>query len=104
MIPTPGRIVEYTLNAQDAEAINRRRADAAQNLTKHREDADGSVIHVGNSVSAGDTYPLVIVRCWGQTEQSSVNGQLLLDGNDSYWVTSAGQGDGERQWRQYPRV
>lgn len=60
--------------------------------------------HVGNAVETGQTYPMVIVRCWGTTEESSVNGQVLLDGSDALWVTSVSQGDGPRHWRAYPRV
>lgn len=104
MIPTPGRIVEYTLSAQDAEQVNKRRVDAQRNLPKIREDSIGYVLHVGNSVAEGDNYPMVIVRCWGDTEQSSVNGQVLLDGADTLWATSVSQGDGPRHWRAFARV
>lgn len=102
MIPTPGRIVEYTLTQQDATAINKRRGDARKSNIAH--DETGAIVHFGNSVAAGDAYPMVIVRVWGATAESSVNGQVLLDGNDTLWVTSAGRGDGERQWHAYPRV
>lgn len=102
MIPTPGRIVAYTLNDQDAEAINKRRRDARDSAFASTNS--GAVIHVGNSAEAGDTYPMVIVRVWGTSPESSVNGQVLLDGTDTLWVTSAGQGDGPRQWHEYPRV
>lgn len=104
MIPTPGRIVAYTLAEQDAEQINRRRADAALSLGKHRETADGSQIHIGNRVVAGEVYPLVITRVWSQTEGGAVNGQVLLDGNDTLWVLSVNEGDGQRQYREFPRV
>ena len=107
MIPTPGRTVEYTLNFHDAEAINRRRKDTTRNIAKIREDALGYVAHVGNDVREGDTYPMVIVRVWGgdsPTEQTAVNGQVLLDGTDTYWATSRNQGGAAGQWRPYPRV
>ena len=104
MIPTPGRIVEYTLTAEDAEAIERRRQDARASLDWHRQNKTGAVVHTGNPVKAGDTYPLVITRVWGDTPESSVNGQVLLDGNDTLWVTSVSQGDGERRWREFARV
>lgn len=102
MIPTPGRIVQYTLSEQDALSINKRRKDAHTSGIAATES--GAVVHFGNGVSAGDTYPMVIVRCWGSTEESSINGQVLLDGNDTLWVTSVSQGDGERHWREFPRV
>lgn len=83
--PSIGRIVHYVLTEQDVDAINRRRADAARNMSHHRERADGSQVHFGNSVAAGDVFPLVITRVWSG---SGVNGQVLLDGNDTLWVTS----------------
>lgn len=100
MIPTPGRIVQYTLDSQDAEQINRRRSDASRN----RSGAPGFILHTGNVATTGDNYPLIITRTWGDQEGSYVNGQVLLDGNDTLWVTSVLQGDGQRHFREYPRV
>lgn len=100
MIPSPGRLVEYTLSEQDVEHINRRRKDARESVQSNT----GFLLHVGNSVSVGDTYPLIITRVWGNTEGSSVNGQVLLDGNDTLWVTSVSEGEGERHFRPFPRV
>ena len=98
MIPSIGRIVHYTLSAQDAEQVNRRRDDARRNTRQITEAQAGYVAHVGNDVRAGDVYPLVITRTWGSTPESAVNGQVLLDGNDLLWVTSVQQGEGERTW------
>lgn len=107
MIPSVGRIVHYTLNEYDAEVINKRRKDAenknAAGVTLASQEL-GAVVHVGNEVRAGDVYPLVITRTWGDTETSGVNGQVLLDGNDTYWATSRTQGDGEGRWREPARV
>jgi hypothetical protein len=85
-IATPGRIVHYTLSAQDAEAINRRRTDA------QREGAgnSGKIVHVGNHASEGDLYPAMVVRSFGGP---SVNLQVWLDGNDTYWATSRSEGE-----------
>jgi len=85
-----GRIVHYTLNDQDAKAINGRRTDAAVSEIGHT----GRVIHVGNTVKAGDVYPAMCVRDWG----SSANFQVYLDGNDTYWATSRSEGDGPGTW------
>lgn len=104
MIPTIGRIVHYTLTEQDASQINKRRADAWAHMPEHRNNSNGVAVHVGNEVRAGDVYPLVITRVWGSTEGSSVNGQVLLDGSDSLWVTSVSEGEGERHWCVPPRV
>lgn len=116
MTPTPGRIVAYTLTEQDAEQVNRRRHDVRrynQSLVNQglgQRPATGEQIHVGNDATAGETYPLVITRVWGQTDDSAVNGQVLLDGNDTLWVTSRAQDlDPDHmptpgRWAAYPRV
>lgn len=94
MTPTVGRIVQYKLTKYDAEAVNKRRTDAIENGAAHQ--ATGFVAHTGNSVDAGDVYPMLVVRVW--SSGGSVNGQVFLDGNDSLWVTSATEGTSERQW------
>lgn len=104
MTPTIGRIVHYKLTAEDAEAVNRRRKDADANRQNHRDAALGYVAHFGNFAREGDVYPMLIVRVWGTTPESSVNGQVFLDGNDTLWVTSVGQGDDVRQWHEPERV
>jgi hypothetical protein len=101
--PSIGRIVHYTLSEQDAEAINRRRADARAHLPEHQENANGVQVHTGNDVKPGDVYPLIITRVWGDTPESAANGQVLLDGNDLFWATSVSHGTGERKfvWPSY---
>lgn len=101
-VPTIGRIVLYTLSQYDADAINRRRADWERNRhdeTSGERGGKGYQAHVGNRAEAGDVCPALIVRVWGDTEQSTVNLQVLLDGTDTYWATSSPQGDGEGRWR-----
>jgi hypothetical protein len=96
-IPTPGRIVLYTLSAQDVEAMNKRRADAQSHLQDHRENSDGVQIHVCNQLVEGDVYPMIITRVWSPGQESgAVNGQVFLDGNDLLWVTSVAVGAGPR--------
>jgi hypothetical protein len=108
MKPSIGRIVHYTLTEQDADQINRRRKDANAHMREHTDAATGVHVHVGNGVQAGDVYPLVITRVWASAEQvtehTAVNGQVLLDGNDTLWVTSVSQGTDQRQWFAPPRV
>lgn len=84
-VPTVGRTVLYRLTEEQAQFINRRRA--AELLGKHewQEDARKTI---GNPVSAGDVFPLVICRTWGDQPTSAFNGQVLLDGSDTLWVTS----------------
>lgn len=101
MIPSPGRIVEYILGRHDADQINVRRDDALKNKAIGET---GFVLHVGNPAEAGSAYPMMITRVWGNKEDSLVNGQVFLDGNDTLWVTSVSQGDGERKFREFQRV
>lgn len=95
--PTIGRIVHYHLTQDDADHINARRALA---LAKARDEGHAHPTHVGNSAAAGDVRPMVITQIWGDTSESAVNGQVMLDGNDLHWVTSRshGEGLGRYQW------
>lgn len=90
-----GRIVHYRLSSTDAERIEARRAYAR---AKSDPDPPG-----GNTVRAGDVVPLIVVHPWSDVV---LNGQAILDGNDTYWVTSAEQGDGtcDGRWFWPPRV
>lgn len=74
-IPSVGRIVILTLSELQADQVNAARAGTST---------------LGNAAHAGDEVPLVIVRV--NQFPSSVNGQALLDGNDSLWVTSIAKG------------
>lgn len=111
MTPSVGRIVHYMLNETDAEQINRRRTTGA--AIHERITADkwptGAQAHIGNTVKAGDVFPMVIVRVWGNDPVSAVNGQVLLDGSDAYWATSRQQvdvssADKRGLWFEPPRV
>jgi hypothetical protein len=92
--PSLGGIVQYMLNNADATAVNRRRSDGARGASLVQ---DGTVVHSGNAVTAGDVYAMVIVRVWNE-DPGTVNGQVLLDGNDTLWVTSIIPGDGMGQY------
>jgi len=92
-LPAIGRIVLYRVTGQDAAEINKRRMDATSHLAFHREMSNGVQIHVGNNVEEGDIYPMMIVRVLGVNENSSVNGHVFLDGNDTLWVTSVAIGE-----------
>jgi hypothetical protein len=103
--PYVAAMVVYTLTEQDAQAINLRRSDHDSYRAKHaaaervagEPGATGHQAHAGNQVRAGDQFPAVIVAIWGP---ESVNLQVLLDGNDTYWATSRRGGGlhGEWQW------
>jgi len=97
MKPTIGRIVNYKLNQTDVEAINRRRTNPTSIAARIKEEKWplGAQAHIGNDVTTGQIYPMIIVAVWGET---CVNGQVLLDGNDTFWVTSAQLGESEGNW------
>lgn len=99
-IPTIGRVVHYTLSEDDAKRINKRREDAIASAHEHKmnPEATGKQVHVGNTAREGDVYPMIIVRVWGTQPGSAVNGQVLLDGNDTFWVTSVAVGEGARRF------
>lgn len=93
MIPSIGRIVHYRLSSQDATAINSRRKDAREKMPWHHAIKSGAQVHIGNEVKEGDVFPMIITRVWGPSETSAVNGQVFLDGNDLFWVTSTSVGE-----------
>lgn len=84
-VPTIGRIVLYTLTEQDADAIKDRRVSSTE---------------TGNTVAAGDVFPMLIVRVWGDDPgpDAVVNGRVFLDGTDTLWVTSVQVGAGPRHF------
>lgn len=98
MQPSVGRIVHYTLTEANAERINRRRTS---------EDVRGAQAHVGNFARTGDVLPLLICRVWPDEYGPGVpgvNGQVFLDGNDQFWVTSAKEGTEPGTWAWPPRT
>lgn len=106
MQPTIGRIVHYTLTAHDAAEINRRRTDWTRN--RHDEvsgerGGKGYQAHVGNTAAEGDVYPATIVRVWSEPHVT-VNLQVHLDGNDTFWATSRAEGAKPGTWSWPPRV
>jgi len=105
-VPTVGRIVLYTLSEDDAKRINKRRIDAVAtaHANKQNPEATGKQVHIGNVAREGDVLPMLIVRVWGTTPESAVNGQVLLDGNDTLWVTSVTMGEGPRRFAWPARV
>lgn len=110
MTPSIGRIVHYCLTEQDAAEITRRRTDgpsiAARIMTS--EWPPGAQAHVGNSVSAGDVFPMVIVRIW-PSDVGSVSGRVFLEGSDELWAMSRSQvtpdsTDKQGCWFEPPRT
>jgi hypothetical protein len=109
--PSVGRIVQYVLSEQDAAEINRRRTTGkaiADRIATEKWPL-GAQAHIGNQARAGEVFPMVITKVWGGSPVSSVNGQVLLDGNDCYWATSRDQVvadsvDKQGLWFEPPRV
>ena len=100
---TIGRIVILRLSGQQADEINRRRT--TNTSIAQRIDAGswplGAQAHIGNEVKEGQEFPMIVVAVWGD---NLVNGQVLLDGCDSYWATSIACGSGLHAWRWPERV
>jgi hypothetical protein len=90
VVPSIGRILHYRLTEVDAKRINKRRQDAiSYRVSKTMPGTalveDGTQIHYGNDAHPGEVYPLIVTKVW---EGGLVNGQVLLDGNDTLWVMS----------------
>lgn len=100
-----GRIVHYKLTEKDVEQISRRRT-TGQSIAKRISEGTwplGSQAHIGNPHHAGQVLPLIVIVVWPNEygpDYDGINGQVLLDGNDTLWVTSIKEGpnNGEWQW------
>lgn len=94
-LPSVARIVHYRLSAEDVSNINFQRTRL---LGGER----------GNAPREGDVLPLIVAAVYAEYKSieapSVVNGQVILDGPDTLWVTSRKQGDENGQWSWPPRV
>jgi hypothetical protein len=72
--PSVGRIVLYTLTADDA-------------------------VRIGSSAREGQEFPMIITRADGR-----VNGQVFPDGGHVLWVNTVGEGTSPGTWRWPPRA
>lgn len=97
-----GRIVHYVLTADDAGAVNRRR----QHYSAYQSESwpGGAQAHSGNHVNEGEHVPTVVTVAWENESNNGINGQVLLDGNDSLWVTSVQEGEAPGTWHWPERV
>lgn len=78
----------YRLSERDAAAINQARTNTSPNQDFQR--------HSGNPCREGDDVACTIAAVHSP---SMINGQCLLDGNDSHWVTSVPYGNEPGRWR-----
>jgi hypothetical protein len=84
-----GRIVHYVLTEDDTKQIGRRRTTGFEiaKLICDEKWPKGAQAHMGNMVKAGDHYPMIICKVWDK-QSGSINGQVMLDGCDTFWVCS----------------
>lgn len=94
MRPTIGRIVIYRLNVGDVQQIS-----AARSVPVDPGISGQSFVHgmIGNPVTAGDECPAMVVRTFD--EGKHLNLKVQLDGRDTLWVTSRGEGTEDGTWR-----
>jgi hypothetical protein len=107
--PTVGRIVHFKVSKGVAEQVNRRRTNG--NAIAERLQAktwpEGAQAHIGNETREGDVLPMLICRVWPDEYGEGVdgvNGQVFLDGTDTFWVTSAKEGTEAGEWSWPPRA
>lgn len=97
IVPTVGRIVLYSVSAEQAERINRR---------PDWHHLSGVQVHFGNEATEGSVYPAMVVAVWGNTPTCAVNLKVMLDGTDELWATSVSVGDrpGTFHWMPYQKA
>lgn len=98
MRPSIGRLVHFILSEQCADEINRRRIPG---IGHGKSWPDGAQAHVGNRVGAGEHVPMIVTMVW---PERTVNGQIILDGNDSLWRCSVEEGSTPGTWHWPERV
>lgn len=89
------RMVHYTLSAEDAEKINRRRTTPGS-ITARLSGANptwptGAQAHIGNTAVEGQECAAMCVGTLADAPDGEVvaaNLQVFLDGNDVFWATS----------------
>lgn len=96
-----GQPVLYTLDQHDAELINKRRHDFRTHTNALVESGDGYPqtgyqAHVGNEAREGQQFPGFVVNVFSG---GYANLRVLLDGNDSFWACSVGEGEGPKKWQ-----
>ncbi len=104
-----GRVVRYLLSDQDAREINRRRTTGEEIASRIRLNHGGATFwplgaqaHIGNKVSAGKEFPMMVVDVDAPLT-GVVSGQVFLDGNDVLWVKHASEGTENGTW-QWPEI
>jgi hypothetical protein len=78
-MPVISRTVPFLVDSYDGHAITQWRTDAKDNMPEHRSGADGTHLHVGHDVSAGQVFAMIVTRVSGPT----VNGRVIADISDT---------------------
>lgn len=96
-----GRIVHYKLSRLACHHIESKRAK----LEKETPGARSGYVSLGNDVSPGMVFPMIVVAVREEDygHKVFVNGQVFLDGVDTLWMTGVERGDGNGQW-QWPKI
>ena len=84
-----GDIVLYQLTDIDAYNLN------LLYVHDYYNPKGGYQVHVGSPVSKGDVVPMIVTKVWSSI---CVNGQVILDGNDSLWMVRIDTGEGPGYW------
>ena len=103
-----GRIILYRLTEKDIEQITRRRTTGASIAERIKDEKwpVGAQAHIGSPLSVGQVLPMIACVIWPHeygTDVPGVNGQVMLDGNDTLWVTSIKEGEENGQW-SWPKI
>lgn len=89
-----GSLLHYFLTKDDIDKITASRDAIASVHSRFIEDSVGPE---GNPHYEGDVVAMIVTAVHSS---DCVNGQLVLDGNDSLWVTSRTKGEGVGQWQE----
>ncbi len=86
---TVGRIVHYVLTEEDAKQINRRRTNSESIKLRMAGGSwpTGAQAHIGKEAKAGQHFPMIVAEV-DPSDIYGVDGQVFLNGNDTYWVQS----------------
>ncbi|MBV8979279.1 MAG: hypothetical protein JO086_00085 [Acidimicrobiia bacterium] len=87
-VPTPGRIVLYTLDSLDAAVVNRRRTSPASIAARMSSGhwPEGAQAHIGRLAGEGQILPMLIVAVGDTGDVPEwISGRVFLEGTDVLW-------------------
>ena len=118
MRPTIGRIVHYRLTREDAESISHRRRSYLHQHFRGNDVREADIVAMtvtrdGITLAPDDAFDRAALAgelgpgaaYAAAAPRFEINAQAWLDGNDTFWVTSAkGPGTKLGEWSWPPRV